>query len=38
MSADPHVHSLFHLDGEINDLRYEPGDDNAAQPLHLEDE
>ena len=30
--------SLFHLDGEINQLVFEPGDAAAAQPLHLEDE
>ena len=30
--------SLFHLDGGINDLLYEPGDDDAAQPLYWEDE
>ena len=29
--------SLFHLDGEINQLLYEPGDEEAAQPLYLED-
>ena len=30
--------SLFHLDDGINTLLYEPGDDDAAQPLYWEEQ